>query len=123
MNTKEQIKAGLIAVFLFFLILMCGTGCATPSRIVRTWNSEAVLIKEEIEYKNSTFYSGKAIGLKVGYDTESYSPIVKLIYGRYESARIYEGMNYSSLYGLKDVNFYTGAGEASHDIEMKSGAK
>jgi len=96
------------------------TGCTTPSMRERTWNSEGKLMKERIEYQNSTFYSGKAVGLKIGYDPESYSPIVKIIYGRYESARIYDGMGYTSKYMLKDVGFFSGAGKASHDIEMKS---
>ena len=119
--SKVNAYTVMLLVAAFALIGMCG--CATPSRIIERWNEKGQLTERETEYKNSTFYSGKAVGLKIGYDPESYSPIVKIIYGRYESARIYQGMAYDSDYGLVDVGFFSGAGEASHKIKMTSDPK
>ena len=93
-------------------------GCATPSYQERTWDAQGNLVHEIIKWDNSTFHLGKAIGLKIGYDPETYSPVVKLIYGRYESARVRSDQTYSSKFGLKDINLFKGEGSSDHDIEI-----
>jgi hypothetical protein len=103
------------------LIILLLAGCATPSRVIESYDvstGKSILKQRITEYHNSTFASGKQIGLKVGYDFSSYSPVVKIIYGRYESARIDKGMCYDSDYGLRDVNFFSGAGAAKHHIKV-----
>jgi len=93
------------------------TGCATPSKIMETWKN-GELVSRITEYDNSTFYSGKALGLRIGYNPETYSPTVELRYGRYESARIHKSMWYDSDYGLNDINLLKGEGTAEHHIKM-----
>lgn len=107
--------------FLIIAALLLLAGCATPSKITETYvifKGKPVLEKKVIEYSNSTFSSGKQIGLKIGYDPASHSPTVKFIYGRYESARVNDNMWYSSDYGLNNISLITGAGTAHHFIQV-----
>ena len=106
---------------LMLAVLVLLVGCATPSKITEEYTlvgEKSVLTKKITEYDNSTFVSGKAVGLKIGYDPETYSPIVKFIYGRYESARVNRYMWYDSRYGLNDINLFTGSGSAVHNISV-----
>jgi len=105
-------------IFVAVVLLVLLMGCATPSYRHRTWDAQGNLLAEEVKYDNSTFILGKALGMKIGYDMESYSPVVKIIYGRYESARIKVGERYSSDFRMNDINLFTGTGSASHRIDI-----
>jgi len=99
------------------LTLLITAGCAPPSYQERWWE-KGELVHEIVKWDNSTFTLGKAIGIEIGYSPEAYSPKVKLLYGRYESARVRSDQTYSSKFGLKDVNLFKGEGSSDHDIEI-----
>ena len=105
-----------LVIVSLILLLLCG--CATPSYDKQTWNADGQLIERERKWDNSRFVLGKAIGLKIGYDMESYSPVVKLIYGRYESGSVRSDQTYTSDFSLDDVNLFKGEGSSKHKIEI-----
>jgi len=108
-------------IFVIMFMAAFLLGCATPSKIIEEYtiiNDKPVLTKKITEYKNSTFHSGKAVGLSIGVNPDTKIPEIILRYGRWESARVRQGMWYDSDYGLNDVNLLTGTGSASHRIRL-----
>ena len=97
---------------------MLMVGCVTPSKVIEKWDESGQMIERITEYDNSTFYSGKRIGLSIGVDPNTRIPQVVLDYGRFEAARVRDNMWYDSDYGLNDVNLFTGEGSANHHIKM-----
>ena len=107
--------------YLIFITLIILTGCATPSKITEIYDiatGESILKRRITEYDNSTFHSGKAVGLSIGVNPSTKIPEVILRYGRWESARIKSNMFYDSDYDLTDINLFTGEGSAKHRIKV-----
>jgi hypothetical protein len=106
---------------LLIVLLAVVAGCATPSKIIREYKivgKESILEKETIEYDNSTFKTGRAVGLSIGVNPDTKIPEIILRYGRWESARIKSGETYDSNYSLKNINLFTGEGSAEHVIKV-----
>ena len=105
--------------YLILLLILPLIGCATPSKIIEEYTivkDKPILTKRTTEYDNSTFLSGKAMGLSIGVNPDTKIPEIILRYGRWESARIRDTMWYDSDYGLSDINLLTGTGSAWHRI-------
>jgi hypothetical protein len=110
-------EGGTMKKYIIIGLALLLVGCATPSRVTETFEN-GELTGRVTEYYNSTFRSGKAIGIKFGYDPTTYSPQIMILYGRWESARVLNGMKYDSRYELDNVSLLTGEGTAKHYIKV-----
>jgi len=100
--------------YLILILLLVCAGCATPSKIIREYtiiDGKSYLIKETIEYDNSTFYSIRVYGLDVGIDPTTKIPTIRFGVIKYESARISKGQIYDSEFGFSDISLIKGEGE------------
>lgn len=109
-----------IAMLAVMATLVLLVGCATPSYESMTWDKEGNLLKKVVKYENSTFSLGKALILQVSYDPATYSPTVRIGYGRYETARVYKDGKYTSDMKFTDVNIFSGAGSLNHKITINN---
>lgn len=112
MKTLAMLMVGMAMVLL--------VGCATPSYESMTWDKDGNLIKRVVKYENSTFTLGKALILQIGYDPTTYSPTIRMGYGRYESARIFKDGKYVSDMKFTDINMFSGAGSLNHKITINN---
>jgi len=109
-----------LALLMAGILMLLMAGCATPSYESMTWDKEGNLLNRVVKYENSTFTLGKALILQIGYDPTTYSPTIKMGYGRYESARIFKDGKYISDMKFTDVNMFSGAGSLNHKITINN---
>ena len=112
-------------ISLIFSMCLALAGCAVPSETltVRMYNKDGGLVKKVdwSAYDNSVFHSGRQLGLKIGYDPSDHVPVVKCIYGRFDSGRLAAGTYFDMDYTLSDVNLLTGNGDVEHIIHIGPG--
>lgn len=99
-------------------IFLTLAGCAVPSLEIKEYyqNGETKLIRRE--YNNTVMTNEKALGFIIGYDPQSKSPVIKLIYGNQVYTRAAAGHKQRYKFTVKDAGFnQLGKAETYYETE------